>query len=179
MEAIKEVVFQYQKDFISAAFILGLTLVTGFAVTRVLRGSLKVTQKIKGKRNKKLESAQLTRLKMIKKLILLSIYFVGISAALYQFDALRRLGTAMLASAGLIGIVTGMAARASLANVLAGLTISFVQPFKLGEEISVGDDRGVVKEITLLHTILKSDDAEIIIPNSLLSESIVKNHGKR
>jgi len=179
MDTIINVLVNNQNDFISATFILGLTLISGFAVTRVLRGSLKVTQKIKGKRNKKIEAAQLTRLKMIKKLILLSIYFLGISAALFQFASLRRLGGAMLASAGLIGIITGMAARASLANVLAGLTISFVQPFKLGEEISVGEDRGVVTEITLLYTILKGEDGEIIIPNSVLSESIVRNHKKR
>jgi small-conductance mechanosensitive channel len=178
MENIITIILSNKNNFISAAIILGLTLFTGFTATRLLSGGLlKVTTKFAGKKNKQFEAAQKTRLKMLKRLVLLAIYFIGIASALYQFDPLKRLGTALLASAGLIGVVAGMAARSSLANVLAGLTISFAQPFRLGDTITVGEDSGKVKEITLLYTILKGEDGLIMIPNSVLSESVVKNHG--
>ncbi len=164
---------------VSAGFILALTYVSGFAATRVLRGSLVVTGKIKGKKAAQFQVTQLTKLKMIKRLILLSIYFVGISAALYQFTPFQKLGTALLASAGVIGVVAGLAARASLANILAGMLIAFAQPFRIGDKITVGEDSGVVKEITLLYTIIKAEDGSVFIPNSLLSESSIKNHSKK
>lgn len=175
MENIIEFILINKEKFISAAVILGLTYVAGFATSRLLTGSfIKVTGKITGKRSKPIEAAQLTRLKMLKRLVILVIYFIGIAAALYQFNAFKRLGTALLASAGLFGVVGGLAARASLANILAGLIISFAQPFRIGDKITVEEDSGIVKEVTLLYTILEGKEGKIIIPNSVLSESVIK-----
>ena len=176
MEELSKIIAKNIDNVFSASFILVLTYVSGFAMTRILRGSLIVTEKIKGKKSVEIEAAQLTKLKMVKRLILLGIYFVGISAALYQFAPFQKLGTALLASAGVVGVVGGMAARASLANILSGMVIAFAQPIRIGDKITVDEDSGVVKEITLLYTILKADDGLVIIPNSVLSEATIKNH---
>lgn len=176
MEKLINIIITNSDNLITAAFILTMTFIAGFASTRVLKGSLVVTGKITGKKLVEIEASQMTRLKMAKRIILLAIYLTGIAAALYQFAPFQRLGTALLASVGLFGVIAGIASRSSLANMLAGLIIAFAQPFILGDKITVGEDSGVVKEITLLYTILKGEDGLIIIPNSILSEATIKNH---
>lgn len=174
MENITKIIVHNKENFISAAVILGLTYVVGFSTSRLLKSSfVRITGKIRGKKSKQLEAAQLTRLKMLKRLLILIIYFIGIAVALSVFDTFQKLGTALLASAGLFGVIGGLAARASLANVLAGLIISFAQPFMIGDKIVIDENKGVVKEITLMYTKLESKDGEIVIPNSVLNESIV------
>ncbi|AHF01544.1 small mechanosensitive ion channel protein MscS [Thiomicrospira aerophila AL3] len=85
--------------------------------------------------------------------------------------------TAWLASAGVIGIAVGFAARDTLANILSGLFIMADSPFKIGDYIVVdGTDRGKVTQIGLRSTrILTRDDVEINIPNSVLANGKVVN----
>lgn len=176
MEKIINTLIKNSDNLMTAALILVFTYICGFVLIRILRGSLAVKGRLSGNKGKAVQASQMTRLKMIKRLILLAIYFIGISAALYQFEPFKKLGTALLASAGIFGVVAGIASRSSFANILSGITISFAQPFIIGDKITVGEDSGVVKEITLLYTILKSEKGIVYIPNAILAEAAVVNH---
>lgn len=85
--------------------------------------------------------------------------------------------TGWLASAGIVGIAVGFAAKDSLANLFAGIFIIADAPFKLGDYIMFEDGlRGRVTEIGLRATrILTNDDIEINIPNQLIGNSRVVN----
>jgi small-conductance mechanosensitive channel len=104
------------------------------------------------------------------------IWFAALGFSLTQFPELRVLSAGLLASAGLSGLIVGFAARGTLGNAIAGLTISIAQPIRIGDDIEVRGDRGVVEDIHLLFTVLRLGDGKrLIIPNDTLSNEVIKN----
>ena len=100
------------------------------------------------------------------------------SGALYFFLLAWDINiTAWLASAGIVGIAVGFAAKDSLANLFAGFFIMVDAPYKVGDFINLdGGDRGRVTDIGLRSTrILTRDDVEITIPNSVIAGSKIIN----
>ncbi|MHC4941053.1 MAG: mechanosensitive ion channel family protein [Planctomycetota bacterium] len=85
--------------------------------------------------------------------------------------------TAWLASAGIIGIAVGFAARDTLANLFAGMFILADAPYRLGDYIVLdGQERGKVTQIGIRSTrLLTRDDIEITIPNSVIANSKIVN----
>lgn len=108
---------------------------------------------------------QASALKLIVTLVRLTLLSLG---------AVTALGTAgvdvsaLVASLGLTGFALGFAFRDALSNFIAGLLILFYRPFEPGDQISVAGFQGIVQSIDLRYTILKGQDAEYLIPNSLL-----------
>ena len=104
---------------------------------------------------------------------------IGIFAgALYFFLLVWDINiTAWLASAGIVGIAIGFAAKDSLANLFAGFFIMVDAPYKVGDFINLdGGERGRVTDIGLRSTrILTNDDMEITIPNSVIANSKIIN----
>lgn len=99
------------------------------------------------------------------------------SVALYLFFVIWHIDmTAWLASAGIAGIAIGFAAKDTLSNLFAGVFILADAPYKIGDYIVMGTDRGKVLQIGLRSTrMLTRDDVEIIIPNSVIGNSTVIN----
>ncbi|WP_436344579.1 mechanosensitive ion channel domain-containing protein [Natronorubrum sp. FCH18a] len=86
----------------------------------------------------------------------------------------------LLVGAGFLGIVIGMAARQTLGTVIAGFVLMFDRPFEIGDWIEVDDEEGIVTDISIVNTRLQSFDGEyIMIPNDVISSSIVTNRSKR
>ena len=85
--------------------------------------------------------------------------------------------TGWLASAGIVGIAVGFAAKDSLATIFAGVTILAYAPYKLGDVLRLENgDRGRVSEISLRTTrIITRDQIEIIIPNTMMANSRLIN----
>ncbi len=95
------------------------------------------------------------------------IYFLALIFILYQFPTIRNIGTIMLASAGVAGIVVGLAAQSTLGNFIAGTALAFSQPIRLNDAVIYQRDFGTVEEITLLHTVIRTwDNQRIVVPNS-------------
>ncbi|MFC4543428.1 mechanosensitive ion channel family protein [Halosolutus amylolyticus] len=86
----------------------------------------------------------------------------------------------LLVGAGFLGIVVGMAARQTLGTMLAGFVLMFARPFEIGDWIEVEDEEGIVTDISIVNTRLKSFDGEyIMIPNDVIASSTVTNRSKR
>ncbi|MHB8779993.1 MAG: mechanosensitive ion channel family protein [Candidatus Geothermincolia bacterium] len=118
-----------------------------------------------------------TKAKMTGKLILAFIYTLGFALALFQFPRVRAIGTGLLASAGVLGLVLGLAAQNSLANIMAGITLAFSQPFRLGDRIFVEGEHGAVEEIHLTYTFIRTDDnRRLILPNRILASQAIINY---
>ncbi|MFC7059156.1 mechanosensitive ion channel family protein [Halovenus salina] len=82
----------------------------------------------------------------------------------------------LLVGAGFLGIVVGMAARQTLGAMIAGFVLMFSRPFTVGDWIEVGDEDGIVTNITIMNTRLKNFDGEaIVIPNDIVSNSAITN----
>ncbi len=95
--------------------------------------------------------------------------------------ALNKIGietTPFVALIGAAGLAVGLALQGSLANFAAGVMLILMQPFKVGDEIEAGGAAGIVHEIQIFSTILKTNDNKtIIVPNAkVTSDKIVINH---
>lgn len=111
---------------------------------------------------------------------LLEIGFKGLVVALAAYGLLLAWGvdlTAWLASAGIVGVVVGLAAQESLGNLFAGITIAVDAPYQIGDFIELDDGRcGRVTVIGVRSTrILTEDEVEVTVPNSTMASSSIIN----
>ncbi|WP_459549640.1 mechanosensitive ion channel family protein [Nocardia sp. X0981] len=97
-------------------------------------------------------------------------------AMLVLFPELRVLGTSLLASAGIIGIIAGVAAQSTLSNLMAGLQIAFGDSVKIGDTVVMEGEMGTVEEITLSFlTIRIWDDRRLTMPVSYFNSKPYEN----
>jgi small-conductance mechanosensitive channel len=118
-----------------------------------------------------------TRLRLVRRLIFATILVLGIALALSQFPSVKRVATGVLASSAVLGLVVGFAARQTFANAVAGILLAITQPIRIGDLVTFEGDTGVVEDIRLTYTYVRTDDGtRIVIPNESLAQSKVENH---
>lgn len=95
-----------------------------------------------------------TQMQLISRVV--HVIFVVIAAALVMltFPGVKQLGTAMLASAGLLSVVIGMAAQTSLGNLFAGLQLAFTDAIRIGDIVEVDGTWATVEDITLSYVVV-------------------------
>jgi small-conductance mechanosensitive channel len=112
----------------------------------------------------------LTRVIQITILITAALF----TLTLWNFDI-----SGLLVGAGLVGIILGFAAQETLGSVIAGFILMFSRPFEIGDWIVVGEDRGIVTEITIVHTRIRGPNGEhVIIPNEVIGSQTIRNRSK-
>src|SRR5213593_3663926 len=117
-----------------------------------------------------------TRYRVLRRTVTSAIVAVGVLSALLVIPQVRAVAGGILASSAVVGLVIGFAAQRTLANVVAGLLIAFTQPLRIGDEVEVGGDRGVVEEISLTYTYIRTpDNARVVIPNEKLASDTIRN----
>ncbi len=117
-----------------------------------------------------------TRLRFLRRLIVLVVFLVLAGIAIGQFTELKRVATAILASTAVLAAIVGFAAQHTIANVVAGVMLAISQPFRIGDRIAFEDASGRVVDITLSYTYVDpGDGSAIVIPNQLLVEGVVHN----
>jgi small-conductance mechanosensitive channel len=118
-----------------------------------------------------------TRLRVLRRVILLAIVLVLAAIALSQFTELKRLATGILASTAVIGLIIGFAAQHTIANMVAGVQLAITQPIRIGDRVSFEETEGRVTDITLSYTYLDpGDGSAVVIPNQLLVDGVLHNH---
>lgn len=118
-----------------------------------------------------------TQLGLVRRIIT-SVLVVTTAAVvmLLLFPTLRTLGTSLLASAGVIGIIAGVAAQSTLSNLIAGLQIAFGDSVKIGDTVVVEGEWGIVEEITLAFlTVRIWDDRRLTMPVSYFNNKPYEN----
>jgi small-conductance mechanosensitive channel len=117
-----------------------------------------------------------TQLTLIQRLVTAVVIVIAAAAILLQFPAMRTLGTSMLASAGVLGIVAGIAAQSTLGNLFAGLSIAFGDMVRIGDEVVVDGEAGIVDEITVSYLVLRTwDERRITMPVSYFTSKPFEN----
>jgi small-conductance mechanosensitive channel len=118
-----------------------------------------------------------TRLRVVRRLVTAGIVVIGVMLAFTQFPALQRLATGVLASSAVLGLVIGFAARAPIANAVAGVLIAITQPIRIGDMVTFEEETGIVEDMRLSYTYVRTADGRrIVIPNERLAQSTVENH---
>lgn len=117
-----------------------------------------------------------TQVVVLKRMAYVVIAVFAVSMALMQFEAIRHVGTSILASAGLAGIVLGFAAQRTLSNLLAGMQIALTQPLRIDDSVIVEKEFGKVEEITLTYVVIALwDQRRLIVPLSRIIENPFEN----
>src|SRR3954453_12365381 len=123
-----------------------------------------------------LTPAAATRYQILRRSIFSTIIFVGVLSALLVIPQVQSVAAAILASSAVLGLVLGFAAQRTIGNFIAGLLIAFTQPVRLGDEVEIAGDRGVVEEIGLTYTWVRTaDNAQLVIPNEKLVSDTLRN----
>lgn len=117
-----------------------------------------------------------TRAVVIRRVLHATGAFIVAGVVLLQFDAVRQLGFSLLASAGVAGIVLGIAAQRTIGNLLAGIQLSFTQPLRVGDQVLVEDQFGTVEELNLSYVVVRLwDHRRLILPIQRLLEMPFEN----
>jgi len=117
-----------------------------------------------------------TQLALGRRLLTTVIWITAAAIGLSQFPELRILSAGLLASAGISGLIVGFAARSTLGNAIAGITISIAQPIRIGDDVELKSERGIVEDIHFTYTVLRlGDGRRLIIPNEMVASEVIKN----
>ena len=106
-----------------------------------------------------------TQLAVLRRVFEVATYIVAAALLLMQFEVVRNVGVSLLASAGIAGLVLGLAAQKSISTLLAGIQLSMTQPIRLGDQVVVESEFGTVEEITLTYVVVRVwDERRMVIP---------------
>jgi small conductance mechanosensitive channel len=118
----------------------------------------------------------ITRYRVLRRSVATAIVFVGLLSALLVIPQVRAVAGGLLASSAVVGIVVGFASQRTLGNFVAGLLIAFTQPLRLGDEVVIENTEGVVEEIGLIYTFVRTDNGDrLVIPNEKLASDTIRN----
>ena len=118
----------------------------------------------------------ITRYRVLRRSVSAAILAVGLFSALLVIPQVRAVAGGLLASSAVLGVIIGFASQRTLGNFVAGLLIAVAQPVRLGDRVTYGGDSGVVEEIGLTYTFIRTaDQARLVVPNEKLASDAIRN----
>jgi small-conductance mechanosensitive channel len=120
-----------------------------------------------------------TQLFVAQRIVSVVVWIVAAAVLLMQFELVRSIGVSLLASAGVAGVVLGVAAQRSLSGVVAGIQLSITQPIRLGDTVIVEGEYGIIEEINLTYVVVRIwDERRLIVPITQFLEKPFQNWTK-
>jgi small-conductance mechanosensitive channel len=117
-----------------------------------------------------------TRYRVLRRGITVSILLIGLFSALLVIPQVRAIAGGLLASSAVLGLIIGFASQRTLGNFVAGLLIAISQPIRLGDRVTYDDAEGIVEEIGLTYTLIRTpDQSRIVVPNDKLASDTIRN----
>jgi small-conductance mechanosensitive channel len=121
-----------------------------------------------------------TRINVIRRITLVVVAIVALAAMLTTFESVRSFGTTLLASAGIAGIVVGVAARPTISNFISGLQIFFAEPIRIDDVVVLEGQWGRVEEITLTYIVVRTwDERAFVMPLTYFMDRPFENWTRR
>ena len=123
-----------------------------------------------------------TQAQVLRRLTQSIVVVVGAVAIIGTFEVARQAMTTVLASAGVISVIAGLAAQQTLGNVFAGLQLAFTDAIRVGDVVVAGDkhETGSVEEITLSYVVVRIwDERRLIIPCRYFTQTPFENWTRR
>jgi small-conductance mechanosensitive channel len=119
-----------------------------------------------------------TRFPLMVRLVSLLIWMIGLFIIIMMIPGMEDLFLYLLGASAAIGIVIGLIVQKPATNIVTGILMAVFRPFKVGDTVTIKDTWGVVEEITLWHTTVRTfqDNARMVIPNGIMSDEIITNH---
>ncbi|HEX3914901.1 MAG TPA: mechanosensitive ion channel family protein [Steroidobacteraceae bacterium] len=156
-----------------ALIYLVIFVLAALLVSRILRAAVHSSMTRKGHMDR-------TTISFLQQFGSVLIWVVVLILYAHLIPMLRSMGTALLAGAGVVSVVIGLAAQSTLGNLVAGISIAIYRPFRLGDTLQVtaptGTDIGVVELISLGYTTLRAPDGHmIVLPNAIAASQVTIN----
>lgn len=169
---------EVNKEMVRTGFSLGLiVLVSWLAIksTHVLREVISAQFDVSAKDNLRARKVH-TQLDVMCHIVVVVVLVVAFGTALMVFPKGQQIGKTLLASAGIIGIVVGMAAQKTIGTVIAGLQIAFTQPIRLDDVVIVESEWGRIEDISLTYVVVRIwDQRRLIVPVTYFIEKPFQN----
>ena len=162
------------QQWILAGVFIGGALLVAFVLDRILsrRGRAIADAVERGDISRETN----TRLRFVRRLLYAVIVLIGVALALSQFSGVKNVAASLLASGAIAAAVLGFAARQTLANFIAGIMLAVTQPLRVGDWVFVDDHYGVVEDVRLNYTFLRTPAGQqIVVPNEKLASGILRN----
>ena len=117
-----------------------------------------------------------TQVSLLRRLTVAAIITLVIATMLLTLPGARQAGATILASAGVLGIVAGLAAQSSLSNLFAGLQLAFTDAIRVDDVVVVEKEWGRIEEITLTYVVVRVwDDRRLILPSTYFTSTPFQN----
>jgi small-conductance mechanosensitive channel len=117
-----------------------------------------------------------TQISVLQRIFSIVVVIVATAFMLMTFPPIRQLGTGLLASAGLAGLVVGVAMRPTFASLIAGLQIALTEPIRIEDVVIVEGEWGWVEEILTTYVVVRTWDLRrLIVPLSYFLEHVFQN----
>jgi small-conductance mechanosensitive channel len=157
-----------------AGVYLVLTLIAAKVVDWLFSRRYRLRVRVLGR---PLALSETSRLRVVRRLAVGVVLFVGIALALVQIPLVGSLARGMIASAGITALVVGLASRSIIANFVSGLIIAVSQPVRIGDIVTIDDVTGTVEEVRLTYTyVTTADTRRVLIPNEQLTSKVIHNY---
>lgn len=118
----------------------------------------------------------LTQVRVLRRVVDTIVIIITVAAALMTIESVRQYGISLIASAGVAGLILGLAARPVLTNLIAGLQIGITQPIRIGDSVIVESEWGWIEEIGSTYVVIKLWDwRRLIVPLSYFLEKPFQN----
>jgi small-conductance mechanosensitive channel len=117
-----------------------------------------------------------TQTQVLQRVFVLIVTVVTASVMLMTFPEVRHIGMSLLASAGLAGLIVGMAARSTLSNLIAGIQVALSQPIRIDDAVVVEGEWGWIEEINMTYVVVRVWDLRrLVVPLSYFIEKPFQN----
>ena len=117
-----------------------------------------------------------TQLAVVRRLIYVILFVIAIGAVLLTFPEVQAVGTSVLASAGVISVVAGLAAQSTLSNLFAGMQLAFSGAIRVDDVVVVEQQWGRIEEITLSYVVVHIwDDRRLVLPCTYFTQTPFEN----
>jgi small-conductance mechanosensitive channel len=137
--------------------------IDGLRTLRLVEAKIALRAKLKSGAEERQVRATETQYSVIHRMLNVLVVLATVGAALMVFDQVRAFGASLLTSAGIVGLVAGIAAQRTLQNVFAGLQLAITQPIALGDVVEVESVVGTIEEITFSFVSVRLRDLRRLI----------------
>jgi small conductance mechanosensitive channel len=127
-------------------------------------------------RRRELAAGAMTRYAVLRRTTFATVVFVGVMSALLVIPQVRAIAGGVLASSAVVGLVIGFASQRVIGNAVSGILIALSQPLRIGDQVEVEGTKGVVEEIGLTYTWLRTHDNDrLVVPNLTIASTSIRN----
>lgn len=117
-----------------------------------------------------------TQFNILERILVFLIIIIAIGLILMLFDDVKKIGISLFASAGIAGIIIGLAAQRIIATVIAGIQIAITQPIRIDDVVIIENEWGRIEEITLTYVVVNIwDKRRLIVPTTFFFEKPFQN----